>query len=64
MIIGIESIGTYIPPERHTAEFISEKSGTPVDILKTKIGLESKSVPGSGDHTVAMGVKAAKIAIE
>jgi 3-oxoacyl-[acyl-carrier-protein] synthase-3 len=64
MSVGIESIGTYIPPERHTAEFISEKSGTPVDILKTKMGLESKSVPGPGDHTVAMGVKAAKIAIE
>ena len=62
--IGVESIGTYIPKERHTAEYISEQSGTPVDVIKTKIGMISKSVPGPDDHTVAMGVKAAKIAIE
>ncbi|MBD3158399.1 MAG: 3-oxoacyl-ACP synthase [Candidatus Lokiarchaeota archaeon] len=62
--IGIEAIGTYIPPERHTAEYISERSGTPVDIMKTKIGLKSKAVPAEGDHTVAMGVKAANVAIE
>ena len=62
--IGIESIGVFIPEERHTAEYISSISGTPVEILKTKMGLKSKSVPGPEDHTVAMGVKAAKVAIE
>ena len=62
--IGIEAIGTYIPPERHTAQYISEQSGTPAEIIETKIGLKSKAVPGPDDHTVAMGVKAAKIAIE
>ena len=62
--IGIESIGTYIPPERHTAQYIAEQSGTPVEIIETKIGMMSKAVPGPDDHTVAMGVKAAKIAIE
>jgi 3-oxoacyl-[acyl-carrier-protein] synthase-3 len=46
------------------AEFISSQSGTPIEIMKTKIGLKSKAVPGPGDHTVAMGVKAAKTAIE
>ena len=62
--IGIEAIGTYIPKERHTAEYISSQSGTPVEVIKDKIGMISKSVPGPDDHTVAMGVKAAKIAIE
>jgi 3-oxoacyl-[acyl-carrier-protein] synthase-3 len=62
--IGIESIGVYIPEERHTAEYISSQSGTPVEIIKEKVGMISKSVPGPDDHTVAMGVKAAKIAIE
>ena len=62
--IGIEAIGTYIPEERHTAEYISSQSGTPAEIIKTKMGMVSKSVPGPDDHTVAMGVKAAKIAIE
>ncbi|MEM2141876.1 MAG: 3-oxoacyl-ACP synthase [Candidatus Thorarchaeota archaeon] len=64
MLVGIESIGVYIPPERHTAEYISRMSGTPVEILLTKMGLKSKAVPGPDDHTVAMGVKASKIAIE
>ena len=63
-MIGIEAIGTYIPKERHTAEYISSQSGTPVEIIKEKIGMLSKAVPGKDDHTVAMGVKAAKIAIE
>ncbi|MHA1770414.1 MAG: 3-oxoacyl-ACP synthase [Candidatus Thorarchaeota archaeon] len=62
--IGIEAIGTYIPPERHTAEYISEQSGTPLEVVLTKMGLKSKAVPGPDDHTVAMGVKAAKVAIE
>jgi len=62
--IGIEAIGTYIPPERHTAQYISEQSGTPAEIIIAKIGMKSKAVPGPDDHTVAMGVKAAKIAIE
>ena len=62
--IGIESIGTYIPSERHTADYISQKSGTPVDVLISKMGVKSKAVPGPNDHTVAMGVKAAKIAIK
>ena len=63
-INGIESIGTYIPAQRYTAEYISERSGTPVEILIIKMGSESKAVPGLDDHTVAMGVKAAKIAID
>jgi 3-oxoacyl-[acyl-carrier-protein] synthase-3 len=63
-VVGVESIGVYIPKERHTAAYISEHSGTPEEILVTKMGLKSKSVPGPDDHTVAMGVRAAKIAIE
>ena len=62
--VGIEAIGVYIPKERHTAEYISSQSGTPVNIIKSKMGMLSKAVPGKDDHTVAMGVKAAKIAIE
>jgi 3-oxoacyl-[acyl-carrier-protein] synthase-3 len=62
--VGVEAIGIYIPKERHTAEYISSKSGTPVDVIKTKMGMKSKAVAGKDDHTVAMAVKAARIAIE
>ncbi len=62
--IGIESIGVYIPKERHTAEYIAQMSGTPVDVIKNKMGLKSKAVPGPDDHTVAMAVRAAEIAVQ
>ncbi|MFX1533062.1 MAG: 3-oxoacyl-ACP synthase [Promethearchaeota archaeon] len=62
--VGIESIGIYIPEKRHTAKYMAQETGIPEDILVTKFGLKSKTIPGPDDHTVAMGVKAAKIAIE
>lgn len=61
--IGIESWGTYIPELRHDAKYISEKTGIPPDVLKTKFGLNSKSIAGPEDHNVAMAVKAAKVAM-
>jgi 3-oxoacyl-[acyl-carrier-protein] synthase-3 len=62
--VGLESWGTYIPEERHTAEHISEETGIPEDILIEKFGLTSKSVPGPEDHTVAMGAEASFQALE
>lgn len=61
---GIESIGIYLPDHRHTAAHIAERSGVPKEILETKFGLKSKTVPGPEDHTVAMAVKASKTALE
>ena len=56
--IGIEAIGTYIPKERHTAEYISSQSGTPADIIKTKMGMVSKSVPGPRQQRLPSNVQA------
>ncbi len=61
---GIEGLGIYVPEARHTAEYMSAQTGIPQEILETKFGLRSKSVPGPEDHTVAMGVKAARQALE
>ncbi len=63
LTVGIESLGIYIPAERHTAEFISSRSGIPREVLETKFGLKSKTVPGPEDHTVAMAVEASKVAL-
>lgn len=60
--VGIESLGIYVPGERHTAEYISSRSGIPREVLETKFGLKSKTVPGPGDHTVSMAVEAARVA--
>ncbi|MBW2702049.1 MAG: 3-oxoacyl-ACP synthase [Deltaproteobacteria bacterium] len=62
--VGIEGLGIYLPEHRHTAAFISERSGVPRQVLETKFGLKSKAVPGPGDHTVAMAARAAETAIE
>ena len=63
--VGIESIGSYIPKGRHTAKYISENTGIPENVLAEKFGLKSKAVPdGDNDHTVEMGIKAGKEAID
>ncbi|MDQ0256906.1 3-oxoacyl-[acyl-carrier-protein] synthase-3 [Evansella vedderi] len=62
--IGIRAIGTYIPEGRLTAEEIAEKSGLPPLVIKEKMGIESIAIPARKDHPVAMGVKAAQIALE
>jgi 3-oxoacyl-[acyl-carrier-protein] synthase-3 len=62
--VGLESWGTYIPELRHTAKYMSEKSGIPQNVLETKFGLYSKSIAGPEDHNVAMTVKAANVALE
>jgi 3-oxoacyl-[acyl-carrier-protein] synthase-3 len=61
---GIVSTGVYLPAHRHTAAYISEQTGIPEEVLKTKFGLHSKTVAGPEDGTIAMGIKAANTAIE
>ena len=63
MAVGIVSTGIYIPETMMTAEEIAEKSGLPVDIVKMKMGITQKPIPGVADHTAAMGVWAAKEAL-
>ena len=62
--VGLEAWGVYLPKERHTSEYISQKTGIPKNIIEEKFGLKSKTVPGPDDHTVAMGAKASLQALE
>ena len=55
MGVGIVSTGVYIPETKMTAEEIADQSGLPVDVVKTKMGITQKPIPGADDHTVAMG---------
>lgn len=61
--VGIVSTGTYIPSTKMTAGEIAERSALPVDVVKTKMGITEKPIPGEHDHTVAMGVWAAREAL-
>ena len=63
MGIGIVSTGVYIPETKMTAEEIANTSGLPVDVVKKKMGITQKPIPGEDDHTVAMGIWAAEEAL-
>ncbi len=64
--VGILGYGLYIPEGRQTAEEIAHATnGTwTADAIKEKLGIEQKVIPGEGDGTQEMGVKAAKDALK
>ena len=59
----IRGLGTYIPEPRHTAAHIAAESGVPEAIVREKMGITQKPVPGPGDHSNAMGIRAARRAL-
>jgi 3-oxoacyl-[acyl-carrier-protein] synthase-3 len=61
---GILSTGVYLPKGRISAAEIAEASGLPVEVVTDKLGLNAKPIPGPDDHTNAMGVYAARTAVE
>ena len=62
--VGILSTGVYIPDNYMDSKEIAEKTDIPEDVIREKFGITKKPIPGDDDHTCAMGVKAAKTAIE
>lgn len=64
MTIGILSTGLYLPSTTMTSREIAEKAGLPLEVVENKMGIKKKTVPGPGDHTCAMGIQAARRAIE
>src|SRR5690625_3885813 len=64
MNVGIVSTAMYIPHARMTAADIAEATDLPLEIVQEKMGITEKPIPDDGDHTVAMGIKAAKRALE
>ena len=57
---GLLSLAAYIPRTYHSADYIAAHSDTPAEVIRTKLGWYQKNVPGPGDGTVAMGLKAAR----
>lgn len=64
MEVGIVSTGIYLPKERMTAAEIAEKANLPIHVVKEKMGITEKPIPGKDDHSVEMGIRAAKSALE
>ncbi|MFJ8064541.1 3-oxoacyl-ACP synthase [Psychrobacillus sp. NPDC096426] len=64
MTIGIVSTGVYIPDSVMTAEEIAALSNLPIHVVKNKMGITQKPIPGPDDHTVTMGIRAAEKALQ
>lgn len=59
----IAGLGVYLPSRHHTAAEIAAASGVPEAVVRGKMGLARKTVPGPEDHTNRMGVHAARAAL-
>ncbi|WP_102029342.1 3-oxoacyl-ACP synthase [Salirhabdus sp. Marseille-P4669] len=62
--IGIVSSGIYLPEPRMTSEQLAKETGIPQEIVEKKLGIKQKPIPGPDDHTVEMGVRAARVALQ
>ena len=62
-MIGITGLGVYLPEARFMAPQIAEASGLPEWVVREKLGINSKPVPGPADHPTQMGVWAAEQAL-
>jgi 3-oxoacyl-[acyl-carrier-protein] synthase III len=60
---GILSLATYVTRYYHDADYIAAHSHTPAEVIRKKIGWTQKNVPGPGDHTVEMGLRASRKAL-
>ncbi|KKM09876.1 hypothetical protein SY88_17000 [Clostridiales bacterium PH28_bin88] len=61
--VGILSTGTYIPRHFLSSTEIARLSGLSQEIVEQKLGFRRKPVPGPEDHTIEMGIRAAREAI-
>lgn len=60
----VRGLGIYLPQHRQSAAEISAASGVPAAVVRDKMGIVQKTVPGPDDHTNAMGVRAARAALQ
>ncbi|MFJ7953159.1 3-oxoacyl-ACP synthase [Lysinibacillus sp. NPDC096418] len=64
MTVGIVSTGIYIPQTKMTSQEIAALSDIPEEIIRQKMGIYEKPIPGPEDHTVQMGIWAAQDALK
>lgn len=62
--VGIVSWGLYLPEQFIAAEELAPQVSIPANIIKDKLGFDKKPLGGPDDHSVAMGIKAAKQCLE
>lgn len=63
MTPSITGLGVYLPQARMTAAQIAAASALPESVVREKLGIAQKAVPGPDDHTNVMAVHAARAAL-
>ncbi len=63
MSASMTGLGAYVPSGRMSAMQIAVASGLPEAVVRDKLGIHAKAIPGPDDHTNAMGVRAAQAAL-
>ena len=61
--VGVSGLGTYVPAGRLEAADIAAASGVPEWVVREKMGITQRVVPGPEDHPTAMGVWAGERAL-
>ncbi len=61
--VGILGLGTYVPAHRMSSAELAQRSGLPEHVVRDKLGIHSKPIPGPDDGTCAMGARAAERAL-
>ncbi|MEQ1437809.1 3-oxoacyl-ACP synthase [Fontimonas sp. SYSU GA230001] len=59
----LRGLGIYLPQQRLTAADIAAASDVPEAIVRGKLGIDGKTIPGPDDHSNAMGIRAARMAL-
>ncbi|GEM87774.1 3-oxoacyl-ACP synthase [Meiothermus granaticius] len=60
----LSGLGVYLPTPRMTSGEIAAASGLPEWVVREKLGIQQKPVPGPGDDPAKMAVSAARGALE
>lgn len=63
-MVGIRSIGSYVPEGIRDSVYISEASGIPEPVIREKFGIKQVHKAGPEESVSAMGVKAALRALD
>ena len=62
-MIGVTGIAAYVPEGRLSAADLAAASGVPEWVVREKMGITQRVLPGEDDHPTAMGVWAAERAL-
>ena len=61
--VGVTGLGAYVPEGRLSAADLAAASGVPEWVVREKMGITQRVLPGEDDHPTAMGVWAAERAL-